>query len=226
MGLSSAVSFHSDVQPPVPIAPSPCHGLPATPFLQWYGPNDLQPWLQWPTSSGCLPILHLSGSEYIPLSMVLWIVHLKLESSPCTPQWMVFELGPTRPLTTSRRPSNCTAVALPHRAGITLLLAIIPENGHGYALGHHNDISLSPHCSTWHFKSMGVSWAHKASGPMMNSSVISVTSIQIHWSCHPRVSSTSASFKTGRVSLYAICRTYSWLGSLSWAVLWWYQAWQ
>lgn len=116
---------------------------------------------------------------------------------------MAFELGPTRPFTTSRSPSSHTAMAFPLWAGVTLLLAIIQRKGHGYALGHHYDISLSSCCSTWHFKSMDISWACRASGPMMNSSVMSATSTQIHRRCHPRVSSTSASFK--REWVFPLC---------------------
>lgn len=51
--------------------------------------------------------------------------------------------------------------------------------------------------------------------PRMNLSVIVVTYSQVSNMLSPRVSSTSASFKTGRVSPDALCRTFGQLGIFS-----------
>jgi hypothetical protein len=61
---------------------------------------------------------------------------------------------------------------------------------------------------------MDTLWVRRISSTKMISSVISVMNTQVLGGSHSRFSFTSTSFKTGRVYPDAICRMYSWVGSL------------
>lgn len=74
---------------------------------------------------------------------------------------------------------------------------------------------LGPVISRGASKSITGLQAPRTWSPRMNLSVIVVTYSQVCSMLSPRVSSTSASFKTGRVSPGALCRTFGQLGFFS-----------
>lgn len=85
----------------------------------------------------------------------------------------------------------------------------------GFTPGYHNCTSSLPSHSTECPKSMEASWVCKTSSPRMNLSVVVAANTQVVSACHPRVSISSTSFKTWRVSPGTVCKICNQVSSLS-----------
>jgi hypothetical protein len=154
------------------------------------------------------PLVNLSHlNRLLPWGVEPVSSHLTLQLGGWPLNWILVGY------TSSGEPSRCDVMILSHQVKTTFLLPIVREKYLVVAKGvtvaflycpiiAHGTPNPWVHCG------------HPRHPAQDEHRVIMMTNKQVHrWCCCPRISSVNAAFKTGKVSLDAICRMYGLVSS-------------